>query len=72
MVRQDDPLQPVEVHDGADIHLQPVENATLEQVDAPEGVCNPVESPCWSRLLTGPVASWREEPMLEQVCWQGL
>ena len=26
----------------------------------------------WSRLLAGPVAPWREEPMLEQVCWQDL
>jgi len=38
----------------------------------PEGSCDPVESPCWSRLLPGPVALWREEPMPEQVCWQGL
>ncbi|KAJ7422981.1 hypothetical protein BTVI_11505 [Pitangus sulphuratus] len=27
----------------------------------PEGGCDPVRSPCWSRLLAGPVASWREE-----------
>jgi len=38
----------------------------------PEGSCDPVESPHWSRLLAGPVALWREEPLLEQVCWQGL
>ena len=25
-------------------------------------------SPRWSRLLAGPVAPWREEPTLEQVC----
>lgn len=29
-----------------------------------------VGSPCWSRLLTGVVASWREEPTWEQVCLQ--
>ena len=34
MVRQAVPLQPMEVHDGADIHLQPVEDPTPEQVDA--------------------------------------
>ena len=36
----------------------------------PEKGCDPVESPCWSRLLAGPVAPWREEPT--QVCWQDL
>ena len=34
MVRQAVPLQPMEVHGGADLHLQPMENSTLEQVDA--------------------------------------
>jgi len=34
MVRQAVPLQPVEVHGGADIHLQPVQDPTPEQVDA--------------------------------------
>jgi len=34
MVRQVVPLQPMEVHCGADIHLQPMEDPTLEQVDA--------------------------------------
>ena len=72
MVRQAVPLQPMEVNGGADIHLQPMEDPTLEQVDVPEGGCDPVGSPHWSRLLAGPVAPWREEPRLEQVCWQGL
>ncbi|GAB0181314.1 hypothetical protein GRJ2_000596700 [Grus japonensis] len=71
-VRQAVPLQPMEVHGGADIHLQPMEDTTLEQVEAPEGGCDPVGSLCWSRLLTGPVTPWREEPTLEQVCWQDL
>jgi len=26
----------------------------------PEGSCDPVGSPCWSRLLPGPVDPWRE------------
>ena len=34
MVRQAVPLQPMEVHGEADIHLQPVEDPTPEQVDA--------------------------------------
>ena len=34
MVRQAVPLQPMEVHSGADIHLQPMEDPMLEQVDA--------------------------------------
>jgi len=72
MVRQAVPLQPMEVHGGADIHLQLMEDPTPEQVDVPEGGSDPVGSLCWSRLLAGPVAPWREEPMLEQVCWQGL
>jgi len=33
-VRQAEPLQPMEVHSRADIHLQPMEDPTLEQVDA--------------------------------------
>ncbi|KAK4829703.1 hypothetical protein QYF61_006078 [Mycteria americana] len=41
MVRQAVPLQPMEVHGGADIHLQPVEDPMLEQVDVPEGGCDP-------------------------------
>ena len=66
------PLQPMEVHGGADIHLQPVEDPTPEQVDARTGGCDPMGSPCWSRLLAGPVDPWREEPTLKQVCWQDL
>ena len=34
MVRQAVPLQPMEVHGGADIHLQPVEDPTPDQVGA--------------------------------------
>jgi len=29
---------------------------------SPAGGCNPVESPCWSRFLAGPVALWRKAP----------
>ena len=34
MVRQAVPLQPTEVHSGGDIHVQPMEDPTLEQGDA--------------------------------------
>jgi len=34
MVRQAVPLQPMEVHSGADLHLQSMEETTTEQVDA--------------------------------------
>ena len=34
MVRQAVPRQPMEVHGGADLHLQPVEDPTPEQADA--------------------------------------
>ncbi|GAB0181411.1 hypothetical protein GRJ2_000606400 [Grus japonensis] len=72
MVRQAVPLQPMKVHGRADIHLQPMEDPVLEQVKTPEGGCDSVGSPHWSRLLAGPVDPWREEPTLEQVCWQDL
>jgi len=62
-------LQPVEMNSGGDIHLQSMEDPILEHVDAPEGSCEPVESPHWSKLPPGPAEPWREEPMLEQVCW---
>jgi len=54
-VRQAVPLQPMEVHGGADINLQPVEYPTLEQVDVPEGGCDPEGRLCCSKLLEGSV-----------------
>ena len=41
MVKQVVPLQPVEVHGGAHIQLQPAEDPTPEQVDELEGGCDP-------------------------------
>ncbi|KAK4806767.1 hypothetical protein QYF61_005563 [Mycteria americana] len=58
--------KPMEVHGGADIHLQPVEDPMPEQMDVPEGGCDPLESPHRIRLLAGPVTPWREDPTLEQ------
>ncbi|KAK4831110.1 LOW QUALITY PROTEIN: hypothetical protein QYF61_015413 [Mycteria americana] len=72
MVRQAVPLRRMEVNGGADLHLQPVEDPTLEQVDVPEGGWDPVGNLHWSRLLAGPVIPWREEPTLEWVFWQDL
>ncbi|GAB0207025.1 AN1-type zinc finger protein 5-like [Grus japonensis] len=59
------PLQPMEVNGGADIHLQPMEDLTPEQVDVLKQDCDPMEISCWSKLLAGPVTPWREEPTLE-------
>ncbi|GAB0177095.1 epimerase family protein SDR39U1 [Grus japonensis] len=55
MVKQAVPLQPMEDDGEQRFHLQPVEDPTAEQVEAPEGGCDPMGSPCWSRLLAGPV-----------------
>lgn len=38
----------------------------------PKGGCDPMWSLWWSRLLVRPVALWREESTLEQVCWRDL
>jgi len=72
MMRQVVPLQSMEVHGGADIHLQPMEGTSCWSRWMPEARCDLAGSPRWSRLLAGPADSWREEPTLEQVCWQGL
>jgi len=85
MVRQAAPLQPMEVHGGADLHLQPVEGTPRRSRGMPEGVCDPVGSPCWSRLLAGPVERGAHTgagllaglvtpwgPMLEQPVPEGL
>ncbi|GAB0207488.1 hypothetical protein GRJ2_003214500 [Grus japonensis] len=64
------PLQPMEVHGGADIHLQPVKDPTLEQMDMPKGDCDPVGTSSWTR-------SWQDlwssgGPTLEQSVPEGL
>ena len=70
MVRQAVPLQSMEVHGGADIHLQPMEGPTLEQVDAwrkvwPHG--DPMlEQVCWQDLWP------HSRPTLEQSVPEGL
>jgi len=45
MVRQVVPLQSMEVHGGADRHLQPVEGTPRRSRGMPEGSCDPVGSP---------------------------
>lgn len=37
-------LQPMEAHGDAEIHLQPLETPTPEQVDVPEGAVTPWEA----------------------------
>jgi len=72
MMRQVVPLQSMEVHGGADSHLELVEGTPRQSRWMLEGSCDPVGNPHCSRLLPGPVDPWREELMLEHVCWQGL
>ncbi|GAB0188779.1 AN1-type zinc finger protein 5-like [Grus japonensis] len=62
------PLQPMEVNSGADIHLQPIEDPMPEQVDVPEGGCDPVGSPHWSRFA----GRTCKGPTLEQFVPKGL
>ncbi|XP_049650093.1 AN1-type zinc finger protein 5-like isoform X1 [Accipiter gentilis] len=79
MVRQVILLQPMEVNGGADIHLQPVEDPMVEQVDAPEGGCDPhgkpvleqvpgrtcgEKSPCWSSIEMAQETNQTPGPML--------
>ncbi|GAB0184832.1 zinc finger and BTB domain-containing protein 5 [Grus japonensis] len=47
MVRQAVPLQSMEDDGAADNHLQPIEDPTLEEVEAPEGGCGAVGSLSW-------------------------
>jgi len=46
MVRQVVPLQSIEVHSGADLHLYPVEGIPCRSRWMPEGGCDPVGSSC--------------------------
>ena len=71
MVRQAVPLQPVEVHGGAVIHLQPLDHPTPEQVKVPEGGCDPGIL-YRSRLLAGPADPWREKLTLQWIFQQDL
>ncbi|KAJ7403264.1 hypothetical protein BTVI_78845 [Pitangus sulphuratus] len=57
VVRQDLSLQPVEVHGGTEIHLQPMKDPMTE----PEGDRAPLGSPFWSRGLYP--LSFFEEPV---------
>ncbi|GAB0208932.1 AN1-type zinc finger protein 5-like [Grus japonensis] len=50
MVKQAVPLQPMEDDGEQRFHLQPMEDPMLEQVEAPEGGCDPMGSPCWSKF----------------------
>ncbi|GAB0190893.1 AN1-type zinc finger protein 5-like [Grus japonensis] len=76
MVRQAVALQPMEVHGGADIHLQPMEDPMLEQVDEPEGGCDSMGSPHWSRFAgrtCDPAGDPHRSSLFLKVCtpWKG-
>ncbi|GAB0208424.1 mitochondrial enolase superfamily member 1 [Grus japonensis] len=45
-----------------------MEDPTSEQVETPEGGCDPIGRLRWSKVLAGPVDPWREEPTPEQRC----
>lgn len=46
MVSHFAPLQPMQSHGEAQIHLQPTKVPIPEQVDVPEGGCDPIGSLC--------------------------
>jgi len=50
MMRQVAPLQSTEVHNGADIHLYPVEGTPGRSRWIPEGGCDPVGSPALKQV----------------------
>ncbi|GAB0176363.1 AN1-type zinc finger protein 5-like [Grus japonensis] len=72
MLRQAVPLQPMEANGGADIHLQPVEDPTPEQGDAPEGGCDPWEAHAgassWQDLWTHRERSPRQSRFAGRTC----
>ncbi|OPJ68736.1 hypothetical protein AV530_012827 [Patagioenas fasciata monilis] len=70
MVRPVVPLQPMEVHSGAEIHLQPMEDPMPEQVGAHRRL-GPHGKPV---LEQAPVrtCSLMERGTHQQVCWQDL
>lgn len=47
------------------------DHGTADCLPAPTSIWG-VAIPCWSTLLAGAVAPWREEHMLQQLCWQDL
>ncbi|RMC14067.1 hypothetical protein DUI87_09155 [Hirundo rustica rustica] len=51
----------MEIHGGAEIHLQPLEDPLLEQLDAQK-----------SKILAGPMDPREKEHVVEQDCWQEL
>jgi len=61
MVRQAMPLQPMVVHGGANIHLQPVEGTSCQSRWMSKGGCDPVGSPALERVT---VVGERSLPVL--------
>ena len=65
------PLQPMEVHNGADIHTAADGGPRWRRWMYPEGICDPMESTCRRRLVRGTVTHG-EEPLQEHIFWQDL
>ncbi|KAM6272131.1 uncharacterized protein M6G45_003315 [Spheniscus humboldti] len=57
---------PMEVHSGADMHLQPVEDPMPEQVDVPEGSCDPCGEPALEQAPVSSCGPMRGDPTLQQ------
>jgi len=66
VVRQAVPLQPMEVHSGADNHPQTMEDLMEEQIDVPRGDLTLEQAPGKTCVRVE-----RAAPP-EQVCWQDL
>jgi len=53
------------------VPLQPMEDPTLQHANVPCRKLQPVETPCYRKLLAG-TSAHGEEPTQEQVFWQDL
>lgn len=60
----------MEVHEGAEIHLKPMEDPMAEKVDMPEGGSDPMGSPYWLCLFLEDCTLW-DRPVLEQSMKRG-
>lgn len=65
------PWRPMEICRSAETDLQSLEEPTMERVDAQRRL-ETFGKPTLEQVLAGPVEEWREQLMLEQVCWQDL
>ncbi|KAJ7424992.1 hypothetical protein BTVI_04193 [Pitangus sulphuratus] len=67
MVEQVVPLQPMNVHGGAEIHLQSMEEPHAGANGCPKEAVTSGEAHAGTGSLQGPAGLWRQDPTLEQV-----